>query len=644
MPGGGGGGVGGGGGPDLGAFLMALGGNPQAAQQRRQWGQQQQDRARQLAAERMAGGALMGTQGYGSPNYNSPAPPGSPGYQPFNPQAGAPPPQPVAPGQASQPKSAGPSPMPQQGPVPGQSLPSFAQGQGPGPGGAQPIPPYKGPMNPPLQPIPNAPNAPADPAMKQNVSAPMGATPMPSSRDQLSRPAQPGGQQPPPQPIIEQAKKVALQGGPAAVQQFMAAQGYPKNGNWCGEFAAAVVKSAGGQPPRNPQVASNWRNYGNPDSGPNVGDVAVRRGPQTGQTGSHVTFVSAVDPKTGTFKGVGGNQGGGRASESTFRSGDYDFRTQGKTMVRAAQGAKTAQNQVAQSPAGQAALAQASQNQLTVPAAVRWIMENNPNAKPEEVFEAIKELLPVMNAQSQEQTRELKNYYEGERLQQGEQRLADQQRALDDRERGQAERDRMGEENLDLRKKAQESLDNYRQQTDAYRKDKEAWERSFKEVQEQAKEGRFERNFAFKMSQAQERLETARKHLEAIKDAQKQTQARDRFNQHQKVVGDILREGNRLHTIIDAPNASDEEKASAQNKLKALQPKLDQATEDLETELNQQDEQGQPTSGGQGGQYPNGPASAADKAAIKKAIDEGRITREQAIEQFKKQGYDPGDF
>ena len=103
----------------------------------------------------------------------------------------------------------------------------------------------------------------------------------------------------------------------------MRSQGYPKAGNWCGEFAASVVKSAGGTPPANPAIASNWRNYGYAVDTPQPGDIAVRRGARTGSTGSHVTFVEGYDPKTGTFTGLGGNQG---RWEGQYPASRYEFR------------------------------------------------------------------------------------------------------------------------------------------------------------------------------------------------------------------------------------------------------------------------------------------------------------------------------
>jgi uncharacterized protein (TIGR02594 family) len=134
-----------------------------------------------------------------------------------------------------------------------------------------------------------------------------------------------------PSDVIGQAREVALRRGPAGVAQFMADNGYPKSGAWCGEFAAAVLRSSGGTPPKNPEVASNWRTYGLPVSEPKEGFIAIRRGSLrgypvgTGETGSHVTFVDSVDKENGTFVGVGGNQASNREK---FRISDYDFRSQ----------------------------------------------------------------------------------------------------------------------------------------------------------------------------------------------------------------------------------------------------------------------------------------------------------------------------
>jgi hypothetical protein len=125
--------------------------------------------------------------------------------------------------------------------------------------------------------------------------------------------------------VLARARQVALTSGPGGVQRFMAANGFPMAGNWCGEFAAAVVRSEGGRPPQNPAIASNWRNFGVPVEGPpQPGDVAVRRGPRTGATGSHVTFVQDFDPATGIFHGVGGNQGSRWVSP--YSANRFDFR------------------------------------------------------------------------------------------------------------------------------------------------------------------------------------------------------------------------------------------------------------------------------------------------------------------------------
>jgi hypothetical protein len=88
----------------------------------------------------------------------------------------------------------------------------------------------------------------------------------------------------------------------------MSDMGYPKAGEWCGEFAASVIKRAGGTPPTGAAIASNWRGYGTQDSMPHVGDVAVAdRGVPTGATGSHVGFVTDVDLMSGTFTLESGN-------------------------------------------------------------------------------------------------------------------------------------------------------------------------------------------------------------------------------------------------------------------------------------------------------------------------------------------------
>jgi len=90
--------------------------------------------------------------------------------------------------------------------------------------------------------------------------------------------------------------------------KFMTDMGYPKIGEWCGEFAASVIKRAGGTPPSGAAIASNWRGYGTPDAMPHLGDVAVAdRGVPTGATGSHVGFVTDVDLKNGTFTLESGN-------------------------------------------------------------------------------------------------------------------------------------------------------------------------------------------------------------------------------------------------------------------------------------------------------------------------------------------------
>ncbi|HEY2530868.1 MAG TPA: CHAP domain-containing protein [Xanthobacteraceae bacterium] len=108
------------------------------------------------------------------------------------------------------------------------------------------------------------------------------------------------------QGVLAMAAKYA--GDKPKLIRFMRDMGYPKIGEWCGEFAASVIKMAGGIPPSGASIASNWRRYGTPDAMPQVGDVAVAgRGVPTGATGSHVGFVTGVDLKNGTFTLESGN-------------------------------------------------------------------------------------------------------------------------------------------------------------------------------------------------------------------------------------------------------------------------------------------------------------------------------------------------
>lgn len=130
-----------------------------------------------------------------------------------------------------------------------------------------------------------------------------------------------------PPAVLEDAKQLLEAGGDSNdVRRFMAQQGYDMRGNWCGEFAAAVVKSAGGTPPKNASIATNWLNYGQPVDPKDVkpGDVAVlSRGRGSGQTGGHVGFVYSRDERGG-FRLLGGNQG--RAVSGNQSMQGYEFR------------------------------------------------------------------------------------------------------------------------------------------------------------------------------------------------------------------------------------------------------------------------------------------------------------------------------
>lgn len=162
------------------------------------------------------------------------------------------------------------------------------------------------------------------PAPQSTASGGLWGTGGSGAGNQTGQATQPNDKSTPPTDILNKAQEVALRGGPEAVDAFMRQQGYPKSGQWCGQFAASVVKAAGGTPPANPAIASNWRNFGYPVTDPQPGDIAVRKGAPTGRTGSHVTIVEKFDPKTGRFIGLGGNQRGG--FQSRFLADTYEFR------------------------------------------------------------------------------------------------------------------------------------------------------------------------------------------------------------------------------------------------------------------------------------------------------------------------------
>jgi hypothetical protein len=133
-----------------------------------------------------------------------------------------------------------------------------------------------------------------------------------------------------PHGVLSGAAALLHAGGSSAdLQRFMAAQGYPKSGAWCGEFTASVVHSAGGTPPHGAAVASNWLTWGQHVDPANVrpGDIAVRKFSRfggmahPGQTGSHVGIVSGVG--NGGFDLLAGNQ---HAAIVHHGLGEYEFR------------------------------------------------------------------------------------------------------------------------------------------------------------------------------------------------------------------------------------------------------------------------------------------------------------------------------
>lgn len=156
------------------------------------------------------------------------------------------------------------------------------------------------------------------PGSRPDATAPQGSrTPRSEGSQSLGEGAtSTNGKQVPPE-VLKRAEDMLRAGGSTAeIQQFMTQQGYPMRGNWCGEFAAAVVHSAGGTPPKNPAIASNWLKYGERADKPIAGDVMVRKTDRhtgaplvPGQVGGHVGFFTGRYDKAGRPIIAGGNGG-----------------------------------------------------------------------------------------------------------------------------------------------------------------------------------------------------------------------------------------------------------------------------------------------------------------------------------------------
>jgi hypothetical protein len=141
-----------------------------------------------------------------------------------------------------------------------------------------------------------------------------------------------------PPEVLAQAEQIAATGNIQAVKDFMARNGHPMNGDWCGEFAASVVTAGGGTPPKNPQLASNWLNYGVHSDTAKEGYIAAKTTNRNtgaplapGQVGGHVMTVGKYDEKTGTYDIISGNSGGGQLkikhmSEAQLKAQGYEFR------------------------------------------------------------------------------------------------------------------------------------------------------------------------------------------------------------------------------------------------------------------------------------------------------------------------------
>jgi GH24 family phage-related lysozyme (muramidase) len=103
---------------------------------------------------------------------------------------------------------------------------------------------------------------------------------------------------------------------PHNIHQYMLAHGINLSEATCGQFMASVVKEHGGQPPKDPAVASNWNQFGGAQGAgysddPNAINIAVKQGTGVGATGSHVTGAVPIRDASGNitgYRGVGANQ------------------------------------------------------------------------------------------------------------------------------------------------------------------------------------------------------------------------------------------------------------------------------------------------------------------------------------------------
>jgi uncharacterized protein (TIGR02594 family) len=207
------------------------------------------------------------------------------------------------------------------------------------PAGPPPAPPPPGaPAGTPGAPFGTAPPSPGSPPGAPGWPLGANGLPQPSAAAyappesqrqdaQAAAAGQPNDASDAPAHILQGARRAALLGNPAAIARWMAQNGHPRSGAWCGEFAAAVMQSQGLPVPKHPEVASNWRNWGRRVGIPRPGDVAVRKGTRTGNTGSHVGIVESIDPRSGIVTLIGGNQRAG--VRTRIRLSDYGYQTYG---------------------------------------------------------------------------------------------------------------------------------------------------------------------------------------------------------------------------------------------------------------------------------------------------------------------------
>jgi hypothetical protein len=324
-----------------------------------------------------------------------------------------------------------------------------------------------------------------------------------------------------------------------------------------------------------------------------------------------VTFVSSVDPKTGTFAATGGNQAGGRLTTSRYPESDYEFRhpdvkvaaADVTKFTRAAQGDKVSAAEMSKTPEGRDALAQARNQNLDIRTAVRWLMSRNPNMRPEDVAGALfgnKSFLEVMNKDSQLQLQYLK---------------------AESQQRHQAEMEREAGVRADIAQRREAETERYHSESETRKQTAMEHSIDYRERQLQEKQREFDEKQ--KAGASKEEMDRTQKDLERLRKQQ----------------DDAIREYDRILGISGSTAQTKDVRDKAAAEAEARKPAAVRARE-------QQGRGAGDTSKPPAAAPALKPLSTAQKdkvkAALAKAADDDE--RQQILQQLKDGGFDTTGF